>query len=103
MLRKYRSRTERGRLFLALDGKCHLCKGRINASTGEAWDIEHVIPLANGGADDDSNLGLSHKKCHREKTTNEAPLIAKTERIRLKHIGAVKPRGNWPKKQRRFA
>lgn len=31
-------------------------------------DIDHRIPLAKGGSDDDANLAIRHHSCHARKT-----------------------------------
>jgi 5-methylcytosine-specific restriction endonuclease McrA len=84
---------ERLRLFALHDERCHLCGGRIGV--GEAWEVEHVIPLAMGGADDDANRKPAHVKCHRAKTTDDAANIAKAKRREAKHLGA-RPRPKRP-------
>ncbi|CAN5794309.1 HNH endonuclease signature motif containing protein [soil metagenome] len=45
---------------------CHVCGGV------DADQVDHVIPLAEGGPDDESNLFPIHAACHREKTAAEA-------------------------------
>ena len=35
-----------------------------------AWDIDHIIPLNQGGSNDLSNLQLSCVKCNRQKADN---------------------------------
>jgi len=47
-------------------GCCHLC-GRKGAT-----QVDHVVPLAEGGADDESNLAPIHDDCHAQKTAAEA-------------------------------
>jgi 5-methylcytosine-specific restriction endonuclease McrA len=87
MTRRRHSTTARAKLFHAKGGICHLCGGLVQA--GEAWDISHVIPLAIGGADDETNWDVAHRKCHRAHTaTVDAPRIAKTKRQHHQHIGA---------------
>jgi hypothetical protein len=90
--RKHVSTRERMRLFMLHKGVCHFCKMPIDG-TREAWDISHEIPLELGGADDDLNRKPAHReKCHRPHTAAvDAPAIAKSRRIRAKHIGAKGP------------
>jgi 5-methylcytosine-specific restriction endonuclease McrA len=57
-------------------------------SPGEAWEVEHVIALAAGGEDEESNWKLAHKKCHTAKTKEDHKVISKVKRIYAKHIGA---------------
>jgi hypothetical protein len=52
--RKRWSSTARLRIFLANDGRCHVCGQKI--SVGEGWDLDHRIALALGGDDEEHNL-----------------------------------------------
>ena len=54
------------RVLYAHDTVCHIC-GHIGAT-----EVDHVVPLAEGGADDESNLRPAHAGCHRAKTGREA-------------------------------
>ncbi len=64
MKRRSLSTAQRVAIFLAGRGVCHLCDGPI---INKPWDVEHVIPLAMGGADDESNMRPAHKACHAPK------------------------------------
>lgn len=68
--------------------RCHLCKGLIYV--GQRWEVSHEIPLALGGADDDTNRRAAHwRPCHRDRTaTVDLPAIARAKRIEAKHHGA---------------
>lgn len=59
---------KRARYILDRDnGICHVC------CKGGADEVDHVIPVAEGGADHISNLAPIHAKpCHAEKTQQEA-------------------------------
>lgn len=91
--RRHISTAERGRIFMARGGVCHLCGGKIQAT--EAWDVSHDIPLAMGGDDDGDNLMVAHRKCHRSHTSaTDIPQIAKAKRRHARHIGAKAPSRN---------
>jgi predicted DCC family thiol-disulfide oxidoreductase YuxK len=90
--RKRWSAKARLRIFLAHDGRCHVCNGKIGV--GEAWDLDHVIPLALYGDDEEHNLAPAHKKgCHASKTAKaDVPAIAKAKRREIAHVGASAPK-----------
>ena len=90
MKRRSLTGKERLRLFSFHEGICHLCKGKIDGAR-EAWEVEHEIPLAMGGADDDKNRKPAHIKCHKDKTVVDMGNIAKAKRREAKHIGAKSP------------
>lgn len=46
--------------------RCHIC------GLPGATEADHVIPLAEGGADDETNLRPAHPWCHRKKSSTEA-------------------------------
>jgi 5-methylcytosine-specific restriction endonuclease McrA len=92
MSRRYLTRRARTRIFDAANGECCICKLYIHAERGDKWIVEHVKPLWLGGADDDSNMRPAHYRCAIEKTTAEAPVKAKNDRIRARHLGIRKSR-----------
>jgi 5-methylcytosine-specific restriction enzyme A len=88
--RKRLSTRERVQCFEDGHGECHLCFRKI--FPGEVWEVSHPIPLAAGGTDTRENRRPAHKKCHARQTAElDIPLIAKTKRIRARHIGARAP------------
>jgi len=91
--RRSLSPLQRLKVFEAAKGVCHLCQQRIQV--GQKWDVEHVRPLALGGADDETNMRPAHKVCHAEKTKADAASWSKAKRMKAKHIGIKKRRG-WP-------
>lgn len=105
--RVHHSRKKRAKLFHDKGGICHLCGGKVQP--GEAWDVSHPIPLALGGADDESNWDVAHRKCHRVHTAKEdVPRIAKATRQHDRFHGIITPKGtlrgqgfNRPPPQRR--
>src|SRR6056297_2954082 len=64
------SAKRRAAVFAAHDGLCHICEGKIGV--GEAWEVEHRIPLEISGDDSDGNLAPAHIACHRAKTKGDA-------------------------------
>ena len=88
--RKHISTRTRLAIFERHGGICHLCGGKVQA--GEAWDVSHEIPLEIGGADDETNWLVAHRRCHRTHTaTVDVPAIAKAKRREAKHKGATAP------------
>ena len=56
--------ARRKRIFEAHDGICGYCQKPID----DAYEIDHLVPLALGGADDDGdNTVPMHPECHRTK------------------------------------
>lgn len=50
--------------------QCSECKslGRVRV----AHEVDHVVPLAEGGTNDDANLRAINRDCHRRKTEQES-------------------------------
>jgi 5-methylcytosine-specific restriction protein A len=94
MTRKSISTKKRVALFQKHGGICHICGGKINV--GEAWEVEHIIPFALGGADDETNWSPAHIKCHRGKTTEDVARISKSKRQEARHLGAKKSKSPLP-------
>ncbi len=91
MKRRRVGRPMRVRIFEAAAGVCCICSLPIDA-VKQRWIVEHVKPLWLGGADDESNMRPAHASCGIAKTTGEAPVRAKSDRIRAKRFGIRKPR-----------
>jgi 5-methylcytosine-specific restriction protein A len=47
-------------------GLCYVCR------TSGATQVDHVVPRAAGGTEDDGNLAAIHASCHRRKTAAES-------------------------------
>lgn len=90
MARRSLSRKARLLLFLDAGGLCHICGGLIRP--GDAWEVEHVIPLAQGGEDGGDNLRPAHIKCHRTKTSRDVADTARAKRREAAHLGIRKTR-----------
>src|SRR5262245_1154330 len=90
MKRKPLTRLQRVRIFDRHNGTCCICGLAIDATRGERWIIEHIKPLWLGGADDETNMAPAHQRCAIEKTISEAPIKAKGDRVRARHLGIKK-------------
>ncbi len=55
------------RLFGFQDGKCFLCGEPVDRSYLETLEVDHIIPTAEEGRDEESNWALLHKVCNRKK------------------------------------
>ncbi len=74
-------------LVLTQQARCPLCNERLGPLDG--IDFDHVVPLALGGADDETNLTAVHRSCHRLKTSgtpatsagSDIHVIAKSKRL----------------------
>ena len=90
MKRKSISGLKRTRIFDTNNGDCCIC--HLPIKVGDKWIIEHIKPLWLGGADDETNMFPAHERCAIAKTIGEAPIKAKSDRQRAKHLGIKKPR-----------
>lgn len=50
--------------------QCDDC--RANGKLLVAHEVDHIVPLSQGGTDDPSNLRAINRNCHRAKTQREA-------------------------------
>ena len=91
-MRKHRSARERERLFLLHGKRCYLCEQPI--VTGEAFDLEHIVPWELTRDESDGNVKPAHVRCHKMKTAKDIYAIRKADRQRQKH------EGTWPKSRR---
>lgn len=89
--RKTLSRLARIRIFDNHKGICCLCGCNLYHNA-KPWIVEHIKPLWLGGTDDESNMAPACQECAVEKTCAEAPVKAKTDRQRAKHLRIKKPR-----------
>jgi 5-methylcytosine-specific restriction endonuclease McrA len=77
--RKAMTKARAAKIFLAHNGKCINCGQQIRQ--GDGWFVEHPIPLAQGGTDDDANTAPAHTKCKAKKDATDAASKAKRDRI----------------------
>lgn len=77
------------RIFERYRGRCHLSGRKI--MPGDAWDLDHIIALVNGGQHRETNLAPALRDKHREKTRADVAEKARAARIQAKHLGIKKP------------
>jgi len=66
-LSKEKQREVRERLYEFQDGKCFLCDEPLDRNALEALEVDHKVPIAEGGIDDESNWALLHRECNKKK------------------------------------
>jgi 5-methylcytosine-specific restriction enzyme A len=86
--RKSMTKARRARILAAYNGHC----AYLGCEATEGLEIDHFIPLAIGGRDDDGNLRPLCRSHHAVKTKLDVRLIAKAKRINRKS-GEPKPPG----------
>lgn len=77
--RRSMTKARAARIFLAHNGICCNCGQQIRQ--GEQWFVEHPIPLAQGGADDETNTAPAHTRCKAAKDATDAASKAKRDRL----------------------
>jgi 5-methylcytosine-specific restriction enzyme A len=77
-VRKSFSAKDRLRIFAAHNGVCGLSGVKIGV--GDAWHIEHRVPVALGGSNEDENLYPALVEPHKAKTKDDVKRIAKAKR-----------------------
>lgn len=74
--RKWIAAAAFGRLLAACNGICELCGIAMSVTVEDAREalsspvfpeVDHIIPLAKGGADDESNMRTICRRCNRKK------------------------------------
>ena len=90
MTRKRRTAEHRAAICKSRNWICHICELPVDP-VNQRWELDHVIPLASGGKDDDDNLWPAHSRCHLEKTVKDVGIIAKGKRMRARHLGTKPP------------
>jgi len=82
--RRRRTQNQRAQIFLAHKGVCAICELRIQPS--EKWHLDHEAALEISADDSDDNLRPVHEACHKAKTAGDKAAIAKSNRVRAKHL-----------------
>lgn len=82
------------RIFQAHDGRCHLTGRKI--LPGDAWDLDHIIALINGGEHREGNLAPALRNKHREKTAEDVKAKAHGDRAAMRLAGIKRPKQKIP-------
>ena len=62
----------RRRILLRDKGLCQCVQCRDAGRTTLATEVDHIVPLWQGGSDDESNLQAINHECHKRKSAIEA-------------------------------
>ena len=84
-------------LFMRQNGRCPKCDQRLELKGSNEVIDEHLQPLSMGGSNELLNRQLWCKPCSTVKTSAEAPVRAKSNRVRAKHIGLPTKKSTWRK------
>lgn len=79
----------RDRVFARAKGRCHISGRKITPR--DQWEIEHIKALSLGGEHRERNMAPAIIDAHKGKSSDEAAVRSKADRIRRKH------NGTWPK------
>ena len=74
-------------------GKC--AETGIKIRAGGGWQMDHIIALANGGENRETNLQPLITKAHKVKTAGDVATKAKDRRIKSKHLNITKPKSSF--------
>lgn len=86
------------RISSKAEDRCQQCGRKIGGKLRAEFD--HLIALAIGGQNRETNLRLLCNECHAVKTKLDVKLKAKSARIRKRHLGFKRPKRKIP--YRRF-
>lgn len=89
--RKSFTPKQRLEVLLAHKDRCARCKDKI---TDAEWEVNHIIPISQGGPHEPDNWEPVHKACHKDISAEHAGQNAKIKRLQVKHST---PRDQWPK------
>lgn len=82
------------RVFDHWNGRDHITGRKIEA--GDAWQVDHIKPMIQGGENRETNLAPILTDKHREKTADEVREKSIVARKKAKHLGLTKARNPMP-------
>ena len=75
--------------FQRCGGLCE-CGCGVKIIAGDGPEYDHRIPVALGGDNSLENCLVKRRTCHKKKSIEQAPVIAKSKRIAEKNMGLRK-------------
>lgn len=88
------------RIYEREGGRCHLSGRKIRP--GEKWELDHIVPLWDGGENVESNLAPVLVESHKRKTAEDKRKKAKSDRVKMRSLGIRKRKGRGFRGWRRF-
>ena len=98
--RRKMTRQRAAAIFLREQGQCYVCGRQLRVGV-DKYDIEHPEALILGGSDDDADLRVICKDCHKPKTKADAAARAQRDRIITSTYEVMEGerRSNWGKRR----
>lgn len=82
------------RVYDRAHGRCQKCTRKLQPGH---WDIDHIVAIANGGPNRESNLqALCDDPCHPLKSKQDVTEKSRTYKRRKSHVGIRKSRSPVP-------
>ena len=76
---EYYSTTGKPKVVRSAANKKTFLKSRGYSQTPDGYEIDHIIPLSQGGSDDPSNMQLLTVRQHSAKTARERSIVARSK------------------------
>ena len=71
-LSSYRWQQIRARILRAANGACQCQECKSTGRLRPAHEVDHIVPVWEGGGEGDANLQAINRECHKAKTAAEA-------------------------------
>ncbi|MFN7433655.1 MAG: HNH endonuclease signature motif containing protein [Betaproteobacteria bacterium] len=60
------------RILRAANGVCQCAQCKATGQLRPAHEVDHIVPVWDGGGEGDANLQAINRECHKAKTADEA-------------------------------